>query len=117
VPTSSRRRPRRQPPLWLLALIRHVYAGQVARDLSYITDMTDRGLDALEDRVSALEEVIAADDADAPLLRERLRAGLRASVAGYDHMEPDFRRRRCEWMGDTVIAAHRAAAARHRDGA
>jgi hypothetical protein len=117
VTPSSRRRPRRQLPLWLLALIRNVWAGAVARDLNYAMDMTGWVLDALEDRVAALEEIAAATDAEAPLLRERLRAGLRASVAGYDHMEPDFRRRRCEWMSDTVIAAHRAAAARHQGGA
>jgi hypothetical protein len=79
--------------------------------------MTDWGIDAVEDRVSALEEVIAARWPRSAVLRRRLRRGLRASGAGYDHMEPDFRRRRCEWMGDAVIAAHRAAAARHRDGA
>jgi len=116
VNASSRTRQRRRAPLWLLGLIRRFYAGAVARDLNFTMDMTDRGMDALEDRVAALEEIVAAGDAEAARLRERLREQLRASVAGYDHMEPDFRRRRCEWMGDHVIAASRAAAARHRGG-
>ena len=112
---SSRTRQRRRLPLWLVDLIRRFYAGAVARDLNFTMDMTDRGMDALEDRVAALEEIVAAGDAEAARLRERLRAELRASVAGYDHMPPDFRRRRCEWMGERVIIAAQEGARRRRE--
>ena len=110
---SSRKR--RQVPMWIMELRYRFYAGATARDLNFSADMTDRGLDALEERVAALEEVIAASWPRSAVLRRRLRAGLRASVAGYAWMPPDFRRRRCEWMGERVIIAAQEGARRRRE--
>jgi hypothetical protein len=95
-----------------LELRHRFYAGAVARDLNFTSDMTDRGLDALEDRIAALEEVIAARWPRSAVLRRQLRRELRSVDAQYAGAEATFRRRRQQWQGDVIIIASLKAARR-----
>ncbi|WP_300604774.1 hypothetical protein [Trebonia sp.] len=66
-------------------------------------DMGDWAIDVSEERLTRIEELIAASWPRSMMLRRRLRRELRASVAGYDSMEPGFRRRRLEAAGEEVL--------------
>ena len=58
-------------------------AERFARQANYSIDFSDRTIDICEDRISALEEIVAARWPRSWLLRRRLARSLRASVAGY----------------------------------
>lgn len=66
-------------------------------------EMTDRYLDMLEDRIIAVEEIIAAPWPRSWLLLRRLRRRLRASVAGYGWPGATWRGRRSEAATDDII--------------
>lgn len=85
--TSSRRRP--------YSLRQH------AIDTNYSLDFTDRTIGLNEDRVSAIEEALAAPWPRLLPALLRLRRQIRASVAPYT-AEPDFRRRRMAWMAEQI---------------
>lgn len=72
------------------------------RDTVFYASRTDSELDMLEERVIALEEIIAARWPRSWLLRRRYARQLRASVAGYGWVGPGFRIQRMEAAGDLV---------------
>jgi hypothetical protein len=89
--------------MWILELRYRFYAGAVARELNFNAEMTDRAIDAIEDRVAALEEITAASWPRSAVLRRRLRRELRATDARYATAARDFRGRRAEWAADQGI--------------
>jgi hypothetical protein len=101
--------------MWILELRYRFYAGETARALNYTTDMTDRGLDNLDDRIIRLEEIIAAGWPRSMALRRRLRRELRAVDAQYAEAADGFRDRRAEWAGTEIIIAAREGARRRRE--
>lgn len=113
---SSRTRPswRRRWRTFRRELPYRFYAGAVARDLNYCTDMTDRAIDGLEDRVAALEEIIAARWPRSAALRRQLAREIRAVDVKYAEAGRDFRIRRSEWMGTEIVLASVAASKRRQ---
>jgi hypothetical protein len=89
---------------------------QLRREVNDANDFAERSADLLEQRVAALEEIIAARWPRSIVLRLRLRRELRASVAGYTDLPPDFWHRRCEWHGNQVILVRMRFDERYRDG-
>ena len=77
-------------------------AERFARQANYSIDFSDRTIDICEDRISALEEIVAARWPRSWLLRRRLARSLRASVAGYAAPR-DFAGRRSQAVGDELI--------------
>ena len=80
-------RMRRRLRIWR----RKITLGSFAVDTNYSIEMTDLGIGALEDRVSALEEIVAARWPRSMFLRRRLARQLRASAATFAWAGPDFR--------------------------
>lgn len=76
---------------------------QFARQTASAVEFGDWCSNALEERVIRLEEITAARWPRNWLLRRRLARELRASVAGYDWMGPDFRGRRLQAVGDQIL--------------
>lgn len=109
---SSPRPPRRRRYFWRDLRLRF-YAGEVARELNYAVDIGDRAHDLIEDRVTRIEEIIAAGWPRSMVLRRQLRRELRDVDAAYAEAEETFRRRRQQWAGDEVILSS-LRAARHR---
>lgn len=76
---------------------------QLADDVNFAEEYADRALGSLEDRISRIEEIIAARWPRGIFLRRRLARELRASVAGLDERAPGlpagFRGRRAEVTG------------------
>jgi hypothetical protein len=62
----------------------------------------DRAADALEDRVIAIEQIIAARWPRSLLLRRRLAHEIRASVARYPYTPYDFRERRIQAVAERL---------------
>jgi hypothetical protein len=87
---SSRRRPR----LTLESL---------ALELNVSFSFADEAESMLEDRITAIEEIIAARWWQRPALRRRLAAELRASARRGAHAADSFRGRRVEAVGDELI--------------
>ena len=81
---------------------RKITLGSFAVDTNFSIEMTDAATDALEDRVSALEEIIAARWPRSMFLRRRLARQLRASAATFAWGGPDFRTRRAEAMSEEI---------------
>ena len=78
-------------------------AERFARETNYSVETTDAAAGALEDRVSALEEIIAARWPRSMFLRRRLARQLRASAASFAWAGPDFRTRRAEAMSEDIV--------------
>ena len=97
---SSRTRPRRLLPMWILELSYRFYAGAVARELNFAMESTDRALDGIEGRLIAIEEVIAARWPRSAVLRRRLARELRATDRAYASTGDTFRARRIEAVID-----------------
>ena len=97
---SSRTRPRwrRRLRTWR----RRITLGSFFADLNYSIEMTDAATGALEDRVSALEELLAARWPRRALLRRRLARKLRASSATFAWAGADFRTRRAEAVSEEI---------------
>lgn len=72
------------------------------RDTIRFADFADRELDALDGRLMAVEEVLAARWPRSWLLRRRLGRRLRASVAPYAWAGPSWRTRRVEAVADEL---------------
>jgi len=72
----------------------------------------DFALDALEDRIIALEQLVAARWPRRLFVRRRLAAEIRRTVTGYAEVASDFRGRRIEWAGETVPLASLGGRAR-----
>lgn len=98
---SSRTRPRwrRRLRTWR----RRITLGSFFADLNYSIEMTDAATGALEDRVSALEELLVARWPRSWLLRRRLARKLRASSATFAWAGDDFRTRRAEAMSEDIV--------------
>ena len=77
-------------------------AERFARETNYSVETTDAAAGALEDRVSALEEIIAARWPRRILLRRRLARQLRASAAAFAWAGETFRARRAEAMSEDI---------------
>jgi hypothetical protein len=94
-----------------------IFTGSFAAATHYSIEMTDFGVDALEDRVSAIEEVLAARWPRRVFLRRRLARQLRASDATFAWAGSDFRTRRAEAMSENIVLrSSRAGAALCRPG-
>jgi hypothetical protein len=83
-------------------LHRRIFAASFFAELNYSIDMTDAAADALEDRVSALEEIIAARWPRSIFARRRLARQLRASAATFAWAGGDFATRRAEAMSEDI---------------
>ena len=90
---------------WRLRLryLRRLLTGSYATAVNYEINTMDLGADINEDRISALEEIVAARWPRSMTVRRRLARQLRASAAGYAAMETDFTRRRSQAVGDELI--------------
>ena len=73
---------------------------QLRRDVVADSTMTDQLAEQLERRVTALEELVFARWPRSIAVRRRLAQDLRASVAGYGGVGPDFESRRIQAIGD-----------------
>lgn len=86
------------------------------RSTIFYGNCIDEELDAMEERVIALEEIFAARWPRSWLLRWRYARELRASVAGYEWVGPGFRDRRIEALGNLrAISQEKRKAARSPD--
>lgn len=74
-----------------------------AVDTSHALEFTDWAFASLEDRVSAIEEIIAARWPRSMFLRRRLARALRESVAITAWAAPGFAERREEWVGEMLV--------------
>ena len=81
---------------------RRITLGSFAVDTNYSIEMSDAAIDALEDRLAALEEVIAARWPRRMVLRRQLARQLRASAATFAWAGPDFRTQRAEAMSEDI---------------
>jgi hypothetical protein len=93
-------------------LRRRLFVGSFAVDTNYSLEMTDLAIDVIEDRVSALEEIIAARWPRSMFLRRRLARELRASSATLAWAGPAFRARRGEAMSEDIAVRQRPRTAR-----
>jgi hypothetical protein len=73
-------------------------------DIGRQIDFTDRTIDLNEDRISALEEIVAARWPRRMLLRRRLARSLRASAAAHAYAGRTFAGRRAEAVGLELTA-------------
>ena len=94
VSASCRRRLR----LWR----RKIAFGSFARDVNFSIEMDGFAIDVLEDRVSALEEIIAARGRRRRVLCRRLARQLRASDDRFAWAGPTFAARRGEAMTEDI---------------
>jgi hypothetical protein len=93
----------RSPFRWRLEIMRrHVFVGQYAREVNFSIEESDRAIDVLEERVAALEEIIAARWPRSWRLRRRLARRLRASAATFAWAGGDFATRRAEAMSEDI---------------
>lgn len=83
-------------------LHRRIFACSFFADLNFSIEEDELALDALEDRVSAIEETIAARWPRSMVLRRRLGRQLRASAATFAWAGPDFATRRAEAMSEDI---------------
>ena len=93
----------RSPLRWRLEILRRrVFVGSYAPEVNFSIETSGRAIDVLEDRVSALEEIIAARWPRSMILRRRLARKLRASAATFAWAGPDFATRRGEAMSEEI---------------
>lgn len=95
----------RMLPPWrrrLRYLRRRIIVGEFAVSTNYSIETTDQALDVLEDRISAIEEIIAASWPRSMVLRRRLARELRASSATFAWAGRTFRARRAEAMSEEI---------------
>jgi hypothetical protein len=91
---------------------RRIVIGEFARATGFSIEMTDLGVDALEDRISAIEEIIAARWPRSTVLRRRLARKLRASDATFRWAGSTFAVRRAEAMSEDIAVRTLPKAAR-----
>jgi hypothetical protein len=91
---------------------RRIAAERFARAVNYSIDTDDWAIAVLEDRVSAIEEIIAARWLRSLLLRRRLARGLRTSASTFAWAGDSFRARRAEQMSEDIEIRSRPSGCR-----
>ncbi len=92
-----------RPPRRLRRRVNRADLELLRREVITDSRMTDQLAEQLERRVAALEEIVAARWSRSIAVRWRLARDLRASVAGYREVGPDFESRRIQAIGDGWI--------------
>jgi hypothetical protein len=106
VKSSSRTLRRLRWQRRIVRLHRRLVLRSFALEVNDWEEFTDDTTTMIEDRIIALEEIIAARWPCSAVLRHRLARELRASAAQGAHVGPGFARQRVQAVSEDLLVAH-----------